>query len=167
MAFVPKTGPVIGATIRIDNALVADEVTVTLPEIAAMTADIQAMGTMSLPIWPLIENMEMTVNKVGVDLGFRKAISPGVVTLEVRFAQSQVDANGNVKYVNCKAFCKGSTLTVPGIGIEVGSASENEVTYAVTRYQLFVDGAETILADRLAGKLKIGGKDLTSGLAEL
>ncbi len=165
--FVPKTGSVIGATIRIDNALVADEATVTLPEIAAMTADISAMGTMSMPMWPLIENMEMTVNKVGVDLGFRKAISPGEVTLEVRFAQPQRGAGGDMKYVNCKAFCRGSVLTIPGIGIEVGSASENEVTYMVTRYQLFVDGAETILVDREAGKLRINGKDLTNGLSEL
>lgn len=165
--FVPKTGPVIGATIRIDNVLVADEVTVNMPEVTAVTADIQAMGTMSIPIWPLLEDMEMTVVKVGVDRGFSKAISPGVKTLEVRFAQSQVDANGNVKYVNCKAFCKGSVVTIPSIGTEVGSALESEVAYKVTRYQLFVDGAEAILADRLAGKLRIDGKDLTSGLAEL
>lgn len=165
--FVPKTGPVIGASIRMDNVLVADNANVNLPEVAAATADVQAMGTMTLPIWPLLEDMEMSVTKIGVDHGFSKAISPGVKTLEVRFAQSQVDADGNVKYVNCKAFCKGSVATIPSISTEVGSAYEGEVVYKVTRYQLFVDGAEAILVDRLAGKLKINGKDLTSGLAEL
>lgn len=166
-AFVPITGAVTGATLYINGTLVARDCAITLPEITPMTAEVQAMGTMTQPIWELIENMEMTVTKIGVDLGFRQAIVPGVSSIEARFTQTQTDANGKTKTIMCKAFCKGQTLSIPGIAVEVGSASENEIPYALTRYQLFANGAEAILADRLAGKLRVNGVDYTSGLAGL
>ena len=34
------------------------------------------MGTMSLPIWQLIENMELAITKIGVDKGLRSMITP-------------------------------------------------------------------------------------------
>lgn len=166
-AFVPITGAVTGATVYIGGKLVARDCAITLPEITPMTAEVQAMGTMTMPIWELLEAMEMTFNKIGVDQGFREALVPGVTAVEVRFTQTQTDATGKTKTIMCKAFCKGMTLSIPGISVEVGSASENEIPYSLTRYQLFANGAEAILVDRLAGKVRINGVDYTGGLAGL
>lgn len=166
-AFVPVTGAVTGATLYINGKLVARDATITLPEITPMTAEVKAMGTMTQPLWELLENMELTVAKVGVDLGFREAIVPGTSSIEARFTQTQTDANGKTKTIMCKAFCKGQSLSIPGISVEVGNPSENEVPYSLTRYQLFVNGADAILVDRLAGKVRINGVDYTNGLAGL
>lgn len=157
--FVPITGPVIANTVYSEGKRVARDTSVTLPEVAAMTADLQAMGTFSLPIWQLINHMETAITKVGVDEGLVSLIKPDMKPLEFRWAQTITDANGNTKEVGCKAFIKGIPNKIPSIGLEVGATSEGEVTIATTRYNLFVDGQEMFLIDRLAGIVRIGGKD--------
>ena len=166
-AFVPKVGPVIGSTVYIDNELKARDVSVTLPEITPTTADVQALGTMTVPVWQLLENMEMTFTKIGVDLGFRSCLKAGMTALEVRFAQPIIGAQGDKKPAICKAFCRGMLGSIPGIGLEVGSTIESEITFHLTRYQLFIEGQEAILVDRLAGIVRIGGETLTNDLSGL
>ena len=157
--FMNICGPVLGVTVYAENKLVARDSAITLPEITPMTTDLQAMGTFTLPIWQLIENMETTITKIGVDMGLRDIIKPDMKPLEFRWAQTVTDANGTTKNVGCKAFIKGIPNKIPGIGVTVGEASENECTIATTRYNLFVDGQEVFLIDRLAGIVRIDGKN--------
>lgn len=164
MKFVNICGPVVSDTVYSENQLVARDVAVTLPEVTPVTADVQAMGTLSLPIWQLLEHMETAITKVGVDKGLTTLIKPGMKPLEFRWVQTVTDANGNTKNVGCKAFIKGIPNKIPGIGLEIGSASESEVTIATTRYALFVDGAEMFLIDRLAGIVRIAGVDYAGDL---
>ena len=139
----------------------------SLPEIAAITADVEAMGTMTFPLWSRLENMEYTITKIGVDMGLASLIEPKQNTLEHRWIQSQIDANGNTKSIGCKAFLRGIPITVPAIEVVTGESTELEVTYTVTRYQLFFDGKEILLVDRLTGDLRINGKDYSSGTKNL
>ena len=157
--FVNICGPVIGVTVYSSGKLVARDTTITLPEITPVTADLAAMGTFSLPIWQLLENMETAITKIGADMGLRDIIKPDMKPLEFRWAQTVTDANGVTKNVGCKAFIKGIPNKIPGIGLTVGEASENECTIATTRYNLFVDGQEAFLIDRLAGIVRIAGKN--------
>ena len=157
--FVNICGPVVGTTAYSEGKLVARDTAITLPEITPVTADLAAMGTFSLPIWQLIENMETAITKIGVDMGLRELITPDMKPLEFRWVQTVTDANGVTKNVGCKAFIKGIPNKIPGIGISVGEASENECTIATTRYNLFVDGQEMFLVDRLAGIVRIAGKN--------
>lgn len=166
-AFVPISGPIVANTGYVNNALVARDIAATLPEVTPTTVDVQAMGTWGLPIWQLLEDMEFSITKIGVDMGLRAMIKPEPLNLELRFVQTVTDANANTKNVGCKAFLKGIPKTIPGIGVEIGSASENECTYSITRYQLMVDGVEMILIDRLAGILRIAGKDYAAELGNL
>ena len=157
--FVPISGPIVADTVYADGNLLARDVAFTLPEVAPMTAELSAMGTFELPIWQLIEQMDLTVTKIGLDMGLRSAITPDMKPFEFRWVQTVTDANGNTKNVGVKAFIKGVALNLPEIGLEVGSASEHELRFSVIRYNLFVDGAEMWLIDRLAGKVRINGKD--------
>ena len=157
--FINICGPVIGTTVYSEGLLVARDTAITLPEITPVTADLAAMGTFSLPIWQLIENMETTITKIGTDMGLRQIIKPDMKGLEFRWVQTITDANGVTKNVGCKAFIKGIPNKIPGIGLTVGEASENECTIATTRYNLFVDGQEMFLVDRLAGVVRIAGKN--------
>lgn len=166
-AFVNIGGPIVANTVYVDNKLVARDVSATLPEVMPVTIDVQAMGTWSLPIWQLLEDMQLTITKIGVDLGLRSMLKPEPLTLEMRFVQTVTDANGATKPVSCKAFMRGIPASMPGIGVAIGEASENEVNYSVTRYQLMVDGTEYALIDRLAGKLKINGKDYAAEVVSM
>lgn len=166
-AFVPISGPVVADTAYCNSKRVARDVSISLPEVAPMTADVQAMGTMSIPVWQLIENMETTITKIGVDEGLRDLIRPEKNTLEFRWVQTVTDAAGVTKEVGCKAFVTGVPNKIPGISLEIGSASESEVTYMTTRYALYVDGKEVLLVDRLSGILRVNGKDYAKNLNSL
>ena len=157
--FVNICGPIVGTTVYSNGKLVARDTAITLPEITPVTADLSAMGTLSLPIWQLLENMEAAITKIGIDMGLRELITPAMKPLEFRWVQTVTDANGNTKNVGCKAFIKGVPNKIPGIALTVGEASENEFTIATTRYNLFVDGKEMFLVDRLAGIVRIAGKN--------
>lgn len=165
--FVPINGPVVADTVYCDKVLVARDVAATLPEVAAMTADVQAMGTLSLPVWQLIENMETTITKIGVDLGFASLIQPDMKPIELRWVQTVTDAGGNTKNVGCKAFIKAIPSKIPGVGLEIGSAIEGEITLTTTRYNLFVDGKEICLIDKLSGICRINGKDYAGDIGSL
>ena len=161
MKFVNISGPVVANSVYSDNVLVARDVSVTLPAVTPMTADLQAMGTFTMPIWQLIESMELAITKIGIDLGLRSMMTPDMKPLEVRWVQTVTDASGTTKNVGCKAFLRGIPTKLPEVALEVGSASEHEVTISLLRYNLFVDGVEMFLIDRIAGKVKIAGKDYT------
>lgn len=160
--FIDINGSIVASTVYVNNTLAARDVAITLPEVAALTADVQAMGTLSVPTWGLIDNMELAITKIGFDMGLRAMITPESQNYEARFVQTVTDANGNTKNIGCKAFIKGVANKIPGLAVTIGEASENETTVTVTRYQLFVDGAEMFLIDRLAGICRIGGKDYSN-----
>ena len=166
-AFLNIVGPIVANTAYVDNQLVARDVSTTLPEVTPITSDVQAMGTLSLPIWQLIENLELAITKIGVDMGLRSMIKPEPMSLELRWAHTVTDANGATRNIGCKAFMRGIPNKIPGIGVTIGEAAENECTYTLTRYQLVADGVEIMLIDRLAGILRIAGKDYMSGISNL
>ena len=165
--FMNINGPVVANTVYVDNTLVARDVAMTLPEVTPQTADVQALGTLSLPIWQLLDNMELAITKIGADNGLRSMIKPEPLALEARWAQTMTDANSVTKEVGCKAFMRGIPSKIPGLGVTPGEASESECTFTLTRYQLMVDGAEMFLIDRLAGIVRINGKSYTDSLDNL
>lgn len=165
--FVPINGPVVADTVYCENKLVARDVSATLPEVTATTADVQAMGALSLPVWQLVEHMETAITKIGVDLGFASLIKPDMKTIELRWVQTVTDATGNTRNVGCKAFIKGIPNKIPGVGLEIGAAIEGEITLATTRYNLFVDGNEICLVDKLAGICRINGKDYAGDIGSM
>ncbi len=152
-------GPVIADTAYVNRTLVGENVGVVLPEVNPQTIDIQAMGTMSLPIWHLLEDMELKITKIGTDLGLKDMLGGKRMNLEIRWAQEAVDKDANPREFGCKAFITGIPKSLPGIELGLGETSENEVAYGVFRYQVFVDEVELICIDRLATKCKIAGVD--------
>lgn len=163
MKILKKTGPVEGISVYSDNEIVANDCNVTLPEITFATADVSAMGTMSLPLASVIEDMETSITKVGIDKNLVKITAPGSHSLEYRWVQDEIGTDGATKAVGCKAFMNVVPVTIhPGASLEIGSSAENDLTFKVTRYKLVVDGEVLILIDRLAHKLEVNGKDYTT-----
>lgn len=160
-------GPVVADTVYADNLLVARDVSFTLPGIEFMTADVQAMGNMSVPLIGLLENMEMTITKIGIDNGLSRMNRLEKQNFEFRWVQNVVKADGSTNVESCKAFVRTMPGSFPETGVEVGSASEQENTYNVTRMQIYANGTEIVCVDRLSQILRINGKDYMSKISSM
>lgn len=158
---------IVADTVYSDGSLAARNATCTLPEISMVTAEIRAGGTIEAPVTGQVEAMEATITTGAPDSGFTALSQPGSHEVEVRWVQDSLGTDGTMRQVGCKAFMRAYAKTIPGISLEVGSASENEVTLGVTRFQLVVDGEEQILVDQLNGIFKVGGIDYAAGIAAL
>lgn len=167
MSWLDIKGAVVADTVYADSQLVAKDVGFSLPGLSLMSADVQAMGTMSVPVVGLLENMELSITKVGVDKGLTRMNRLEKQNFEFRWVQDVVTADGNVKPEGCKAFVRTLPGNFPGLGVEIGSATEGETTYGVTRVQVFVNGEEVMLADRLSQILRVNGKDYMSEIKNL
>lgn len=160
-------GPILANTVYDTGRLVAKDVTVTLPSVTPVTADFRAMGTMTMPLLGQIEAMEASITKIGIDLGLRDLVKLESKTLEFRWVQDVKTSDGSTKTEGCKAFIRGMPKTIPGLSIDPGNASENELSFAVSRYQLFVDGTEYWLIDQLNQIMRIGGIDYCKDIRSL
>lgn len=160
-------GPVVADTVYADKVLVAKDVSFTLPGIEFITADVQAMGTMTVPLIGLMENLELTVTKIGVDNGLSRLNRLQKQNLEFRWVQSVISSDGSQSTEGCKAFVRTIPSNIPEIGVEVGSATEVETTYNVTRLQIYAAGAELMCVDRLNQILRVNGKDYYKSIDNL
>lgn len=152
-------GPVVGSTVYSDNVLVAKDTSFTLPGIEFLTADVQAMGNMSVPLVGLLENLELTITKIGLDIGLKWMNRFEKQNLEFRWVQNVVASDGSQRVEGCKAFVRTMPSAYPETGVETGSAPEGEIKYNVTRIQIYVNGLEYLCVDRLSSILRINGKD--------
>ena len=160
-------GPVMADTVYSDNTLVARDASFTLPGLEFVTADVQAMGNMSLPLVGLLENMELSITKIGVDRGLRRMGKLKNQNLEFRWVQNVVESDSEQKPEGCKAFVRVIPLTLPELGVEVGSATEAELTYTVTRLQIYTGGDEYLCVDRLSRILRVNGTDYMNEINNL
>jgi len=88
-------------------------------------------------------------------------------TIEIRWAQDVKQADGSTKTEGCKAFLRCVSKGIPGLSVDPGNTSENEAAFAVSRYQLYVGGAEYWLIDQLNTILRVGGVDYAKDIRSL
>lgn len=165
--FLEITGPVVADTVYANNKLVAKDVDFTLPGINFLTGTVKAMGDMDVALIGLLENMQLTIAKIGVDKGLGSMNRLEKQNLEFRWVQNVVKADGSAGPQGCKAFVRTLPAGFPELGVVVGEATEAENTYNVTRMEIFVNGEELVCVDRLAGVLCIYGKDYYGNIANL
>ena len=167
MAKLEKKGTVVGVTAYADGVLVAEDVTLSLPAITPKTQTFSAMGDVEFPL-PLTEAMEATINKIGIDKGFIRLIKPEKCKFEFRWVETKIKQDGSQEFEGNKAFITGIPKTIfPGGDIAPGENYEGAIPIAVTRFQLYVNGEEKTLIDKLNGQLIINGKDYAKGIKSL
>jgi len=167
MNFIDIPGAIVANTVYIDDKLSAKDTTITLPSVTFPTTEHKAMGTMTLPMIGQVDDMEVVVKKIGIDMGLGKMVALKTARMEVRWVQNVVNENGEIKQVGCKAFLRVIPKGIPGLSVDYGNATENDLASAVTRYQIFVDGQEICLIDKLAQILKINGTDYFDEISSL
>ena len=158
---------VVADTVYDGNTLVAKDTAFTLPGLEFMTADVQAMGNMTVPLIGLLENMELAITKIGQDKGLSRMSRLEKHNFEFRWVQNVVKSDGSMAVEGCKAFVRTMPGNIAETGIELGSAPEMENTYNVTRMQVYVGGEEVLCVDRLSQILRVDGKDYMSKINNL
>lgn len=161
------SGNILGVSVYADGDLLAENVNVTLPSVDFEETTVQALGELSLPAPQRPGAMELTVNFIGTDFGFIQSISPQKKQYEIRWAQEEIDIDGNKNIKGHKAFCDCFAKSIPSPAISLGEAGENGVSFDVVRYELFIDNEQALLIDKTAGKVKINGVDYTENLESL
>ena len=155
MANLNLKGPFLATKVLCDKEVIAEDVKFTLPEVAFKTVEHQAL------------EHEAGITYIGFNKGLYKMLGLENKTFEFRFVQHETKKSGEQKNIGCKAFIKGIAKGIPGGDLEIGSSFEGAVTIAVLRYQLYVDGKEVVLIDKLKGILKINGKDYAKSIKSL
>jgi phage tail tube protein FII len=166
MASLEKMGAVLASKVLCDNTVVAEDVNLTLPDITFTTVEVNGLGKVNVPTC-LTEAMQSTVSAVGMDKGFFNMLGLKSKTFEYRFVKNLLDTSGDTGVRGYKAFLKGIPSNIPGGSVEPGSSWSGDVTFEVTRYQLYADGVEKILIDKLKSICKINGVDYAKDINSL
>lgn len=167
-AVLDVRGPINATTCYVNNALVARNVTITLPEVTHVLGTIKtALGEQEMPLYGLIESLEATIQKIGCDTGLARICQLGVNNYEFRWTQQVTRTNGNIEIGGCRAYLRAVPKIVPAIEVNPGDSVELDIPLAVTRYQFFCEGEEILLVDKLAGSCRINGVDYSSSMASL
>ncbi len=161
-----KMGAVLATKVLSGIDTVAEDVNITLPDITFITAEVNGLGKINIPTC-LTDPIQATITSVGIDKGFFKMLGIESKTFEFRFVKNNLDTGGDVGVKGYKAFLKAIPSNIPGGTVEPGSSWSGDVTLEVTRYQLYADGVEEILIDKLKGICKINGKDYAKDMQSL
>lgn len=154
--FVNKTSVVEGTSVYVGEKIVGNDLTVTLPEVTAVTADISGlMGTVSIPLLHRLEDMELAISKEGLDANSAILTSPGKKDITVKWAYDSIDSGGNVTVKGAKAIMSVVSKTIsPGFDLEPGETSEGDLTFSVLVYRLYLDGKLVLQINRMTGLIK-------------
>lgn len=166
--YLNHRGPIAANSVYCSGQLCARDAVVTLPAVVPTVGEIRAMGTIEMPNPMALEAMECAITKQGISKELGPLCSMRYQPLEVRWVQDVMYSDGTTRPEGCKAFMRAASKGgIPGLSLEVGSPSENELTLSVVRFQLIAGGTEIVLADQLNGILRINGKDYASEVMSL
>ena len=159
MTEIIRTGPVVGSSTYVNGNKVERDYGFTLPNVEFVIAEINAHGTMGVPVPLRLECMEQAVPTAVADEGCAVMVVGEPIDIEHRWVYLKINANGSTTNVGCKAYLHCLPKGIPEVEIAPGEITETEPTYTVTRYRLVHDGKELFVIDRLANKISINGKD--------
>lgn len=160
MGNVNRYGAVIHNRVVVDGEEVARDVAITYPDITPLTVDIQAMGTISMPVPGLFEAFELGFTKEGFDLVFGKITTFEAHKVEIYEVASVFGADQTYSETFTKTYATGIPGSLPGGSSEVGSKRTLDYKFAPWTYQQYIDGEEICNIDRFNQVCVINGKDL-------
>ena len=161
---MPRTvnfgGPILGTSTYVNGVQTDRDVKFTLPTLTNVTAEIQAMGKHEVPLRGYFEASEYKGYFNRFDRTAAQAFSPEVNTIEHRWVQDEIDANGNEHEVGYKAIIKGKSKTgFPAADIETSTVPEIEFTMSAQSMYIYRDGQELLAFDRFSQTYRVNGKD--------
>ena len=142
---------------------------ITLPDVEIPTTEVSGagiMGTLNLPNAGQVNAMTLSVSARSFGADF-PAFFADTVELEIVFAANCRDREGKLYPAGTRFYATGwPTKSTRGKG-EVGSAREESIDYALSRWRELWDGRETLLVDQGAGEFKVGGVDRMAAIRSI
>lgn len=166
------TGPTVGITLREEGELYNDVYSVEHGDFAMGTADYSgagSLGTMNLPVTGQLDSMELTVNYRGLGDQIADLQRPGTHNFVINIVEDVLDAETGDVEANrhIKWSIKCVTKTRGGATGEMPNTIDGNFTYEVTRFEEYVDGAETIVIDKVNYIYRIKGTDYMDDIASM
>lgn len=152
-------GPVISDSLYVNGELIAREFSFSIGEIKPVTAEIQAMGTLNVPINGLIEDTTCTITLKGTDERAKILTRQERLDLEIRAVQSVIDPAGNEYKVGIKYFLTVMPMGVPAEDSKPGEVTDREYTFQLYSYQKVFDGETQIDVSRFENRYVTDGVD--------
>lgn len=168
MTFQDLSGAVIATSVYASGTQIAGNIPVKLPEITPKLVEITAAGgTLEIPVWQLIDAMESSISKTGLDKSYAQVITPEAFDLIINIVQQSVSADGTTTPQHIKAYQRVIPKSAPGLELTPGESGENEITFSVLSYQLYLDGSKVLDIDVPKGICFVGGKDYSEGVRNM
>lgn len=166
--WLDKASAIVANTVYTDGRLVARDVATSLPEISHVTAEINAGGPTDIPITSWIEAMEASITLKGIDpVGIAWLGRQQRQNMEIRFVEDMMQIDGTKRVAGCKAFMTVIPKGIPALELELGEIPENEMTFSVIRYQLFVDNREMFCVDKFNNIFRVNGTDYSESIESM
>lgn len=138
----------------------AVDVQVTLPALEFESADVQFMGTLSVPDTTRLGNIQVTAALECDNPKTRRLVGPGLKRWRISWVQNIVWPNQTQTAVGFTVFAAGYVAAVPEGAKELGSASTADYTMnCVSISKKDSTGYQAYDVDRATGKLIVDGVD--------
>ena len=161
------TGAVEATSVFSNSKRVGKNMTVQFPDVPFATQDLKALGTISIPIIPQIDSMELTITKSGLDTNYAELSRIESQEIEVRWLQSALRNDTKIGNIYSVGYFNAIPKVIPGPSIEGATISEMDFVFEVLRMRVLIGQEEVILVDKLNDIVVINGVDYTADLRSL
>lgn len=140
-----------------DHPPQADNVTISVPEIAFGTTDVNFMGTISIPDMTSLDNITLSINIPIDNPDARVLTAVGLQQWKITYCVSNMDKQGLETLTPCCIYAKGFVTGVPNAEVSKGGDGLADVSMNLMSFTKIV-GNETLYdIDRSSNKLKVNG----------
>lgn len=159
-------GPVLADKVYVNGVMAARDVEIELPEVKFGTGSFYATGDMDFPVPAMVENMELTIKKIGEDKGLLSMLNAATKkkTIECRWVNDCILQNATSQNQTCRAYMDVLSQGAPAKTVKPGEAEEMECKFTVVSYKLMVGSQIVTYVDKLKHKVVTGGEDVYSDI---
>lgn len=168
-----KYGQIHGCTVyKADNGIPsafpsATDAVVTLPQISFPTNTSQSTGDLETPDQTRVNAMTATIS-VETSKMSNELSGEGMQSYVVKYAQEVIQPNSSeIRMVGFTAYLTGMVTSLPSPSVQVGQSGTSDISINVFKYRLIEGDKELWCVDKLAGIVRIAGKNSREELDNL
>lgn len=154
-----KKGAILANSIYCDGKIIADDAEITLPDLEFLTAEIQAAGPVEIPLWGLLNAIELGITVPGISKDCAKLAQPEPHNIVINAVQQKVAMDGTVDVEQIKVSATGTGKKAPSGAPKTGEVASQEYIISCSAYKLDVDGDEVYNVNKFTGDCFIAGKN--------
>lgn len=154
-----KKGAILAESVYIDGKLGADDGEITLPDIEFMTAEIQAAGPVEVPLWGMLNAIELGITVPGTSKACAALGQPEQRNIVINAVQQKIAMDGTTDVEQIKVTATGPGKKAPSGALKPGEATSQEYLISCYSYKLEVNGEEIYNINKFTGDCYINGKN--------